>query len=90
MAGIDKICGTEKQLIEFRKWLKENKPEYLDMVNDPENEFYFKPDGENDLVSISNFSEEADKWLYLNCTILFVVERIHEQYDGDPNQEQDA
>ncbi len=91
MAGIDKIYGTGKQLLEFRAWLKENKPEYLDMVNDPDHEYYhiYRPDNENGIISISNFSEDADKWLYVNCPILFVVERIHEQYDGDPNEAQD-
>lgn len=84
MAGIDKICGTEAQLIEFREWLKANKPEYLDYVNDPDNDFYWKPEKETDLVSISNFPEQADIWLYKNCPIKFVTDRIHEQYDGDP------
>ena len=57
MAGIDKICGTEKQLIEFRKWLKENKPEYLDMVNDPENEFYFTYNDRE--IKINSFKMEG-------------------------------
>jgi hypothetical protein len=84
VAGIDKIYGTEGQLVEFREWLEANKPEFLDMVNDPSCEFYRKPHDESDLISISNFTEEADIWLYNNCPIKFVTDRISEQYDGNP------
>jgi len=86
MAGIDKICGTEKQLKEFRAWLSKNKPEYLCSVNDPDAEFYWEPKHKEDLVTISNFPEEADKWLYKNCPLTFITGRIHEQYGGDPNE----
>ena len=82
MAGIDKIYGTEQQLIELRAWLKKNKPEYLKYTNDPDSDNYNKS---ADIVQISNFPEEADVWLYKHCPIKHITDSIHEQYNGDPS-----
>lgn len=75
MAGIDKIYGSKTQLKNLRDWLTKNKPEYLRYVtilsDIPENEKVF---------AISNFPKEADLWLYLNCPIKTITDRIAFQY----------
>ena len=76
MAGIDKIYGTQKQYRDLKRWLKKNKPVYLQ---------YLYPEDGYPLVArpISNFTEEADMWLFKNCPLSFVRERLAEQYPDD-------
>ena len=84
MAGIDKIVGTQEQLLEFRAWLEVHNPDILEMVAPVEHDWL----GRNPKTAkrtISNFPVWADKWLYKHCPIKFITDRIHEQYDGDPN-----
>lgn len=83
MAGIDKIYGTLDQLFEFRKWLHENKREYLVYVTDPSQDIAYYRKHFKEVV-ISNFPEKADKWLYKHCPLQFVKKRIGAQYGGKP------
>jgi len=81
MAGIDKIYGTQEQLVELRGWLEMNNPEALDYVAPVEREFpHIEGTG---IRSISNFPEKIDVWLLDNCPIEFVTNRIKEQYGLD-------
>ena len=78
MAAIDKIYGTCDEWIQLYEFLKNSKPEYL-------NQLYRCPDfdrGYDDYVDmpLSNFSVEADKWLYQNCPLKFVKKTISSQY----------
>ena len=81
MASIDKIFGTEKQLYEFRTWLLENKPEYLCYVTNPASWFFTKPLNADALITIAIFPDEASIWLYNNCPIKHITNRIREQYE---------
>lgn len=82
MAGIDKIYGTQDQWRELREWLKKYKPEYLKQVSTI---FYIQEyDIKNDSGPISNFTKAADKWLFENCSLQWVVDSIRKKYSGDP------
>jgi hypothetical protein len=74
MAAIDKIYGTQEQYLEFKEWLKDNKPSATRYLY-PE-----KCTNEKDRA-ISNFPETIDMWLLDNCPIKWVVEYIKDQYD---------
>ena len=81
MAGIDKIYGSQKDFEVLEEWLQKNKPEYFI--------YLYEADGYKDAIRpISNFSQEADVWLYNNCPISFVTERIREQYNGEPGDKE--
>lgn len=87
MAGVDKLYGTEKEWQELFDWLRFRSgrvqyvrylyiPQWMDWeVNPPRRIF----SGE-----ISNFPARVDKWLYKNCPLKWVKERIREQYNGAP------
>ena len=74
MAGIDKIYGTDTQYDEFHAWVKLNKPDAL--------KYFYEARGYTDNVDrpITNFPEKIDKWLLKNCPLLWVTDRIKEQY----------
>lgn len=79
MAGIDKIYGNKAQYKEFRKWLKRNKPEAVNYLYPPwpKERSIAKED-----MPISNFPKNIDMWLFENCPIKFVTDRIKEQYQS--------
>ena len=74
MAAIDKIYGTTKQYDEFKDWMANNAPQYLNC--------FYERDGysEDTIRPITNLPEVADMWLLDNCPITWVVERIRNQY----------
>ena len=77
MAAVDKIYGTNKQYVLFRKWCEENNPELC--------KYFYYPPSEDEMDDkrdrpITNFPEWADKWLKENCPIDFVLRRLEEQY----------
>jgi len=78
MAAIDKIYGSPHQYDQLKEWLEENKPEYLKYL-------YEKPTVR--CGPLSNFSTEADVWLYDNCPLDFVKETITFQYNGSPKKD---
>ena len=86
MASIDKIYGTGEQQRELYYWLKYNKPQLLHQLyfyfsDDLEEEGYphfASPDTED--VTISNFRYVSDLWLMSHCPIVWVQERLMEQY----------
>ena len=74
MASIDKIYGTHPQREEFLAWILEHKPKakvhfYEWLWEDVDQEH-----------PITNFPEKVDRWLWVNCPIQFVRERLMEQY----------
>lgn len=73
MAYIDKIYGTKAQYDEFRDWCRIKKPEAL-------KQFYTWESDGADKQPITNFSSEIDYWMFFNCPIKFVTDRILEQY----------
>jgi hypothetical protein len=76
MAFIDKIYGTYEQYYEFKDWIKKEKPQYLKY-------FYMIPEeqeSKDDEYMITNFPENVDRWLWFNCPLKFVLERLKEQY----------
>ncbi len=77
MAGIDKIYGTQAQYDEFHAWMRKEKPEFL-------NYFYSRPLSPIGMFPLTNFSREADLWLYNNCPLKWVQEYIKDQYGGTP------
>ena len=90
MAGIDKIYGTYDQLIELKEWLGANETEIEcvtgwdgdDIVESvlPSNYIYGGREFEG-AIAISNFPPEIDNWLWNNCPIKFVTDRINIQYE---------
>lgn len=74
MASIDKLYGNRQQYNEFHSWLTEHNPQLLTKLFDP-NMF----DDQNKLI-IAMFDESEDEWLYVNCGIQFVIDRLNEQY----------
>jgi len=78
MASIDKLFGSMAQFHELYNWLKDNNKSllnslYLD-INDP------PPDDNSSEFTIANFSRHEDEWLYTHCPLVFVKQRIKEQY----------
>jgi len=75
MASIDKIYATKEQRDALADWLQENKPEYLKYL------YYWDwPPNDTREHPISNFPEHVDVFLYNNCPLQFVKNRIAEQY----------
>lgn len=71
MAYIDKIYGTREQWNLLHAFLVQTKPEYIKKY------MYSQPEVEG---PIANFSKEADLWLWKNCSLDFVKDRLLEQY----------
>jgi hypothetical protein len=70
MAAIDKIYGSREEWKELRVWLNTNRWDFMkNMYTEPE-------------ISgpLANFTEEQDKWLWENCPLFFVRNRLKEQY----------
>lgn len=77
MASIDKIYGTDEQYDIFYDWcLKHNKTLLL--------YFYPKDDVIGNIRPITNTPVHVDIWLWNNCDLDFVKERLREMYDGEP------
>lgn len=75
MAGIDKIYGTWEEQEKLRKYCEKADPDLLDYL-------YGYEEG-RDIRPISNFSNGADGFLWDNCPLNFVKERLKEQYNGE-------
>lgn len=73
MAAIDKIYGNAKEYDELRGWASMAEPYILGW-------FYPKRVQGTTVQPITNFPEEVDMWLLLNCPIDWVLERIVDQY----------
>ena len=73
MAAIDKIYGSREQWHELRKYMKKNCEQYLKQM-------YPEPNPDNECSPICNLTIEADKFLYLNCPLDFVLDRLAEQH----------
>lgn len=76
MASIDKIYGTYDQWVEFHYWVaNSDRPQYCR---------YFLPTPEYGTEgAITNFSSEADEWLWDNCPLPFVQRALREQYNNN-------
>ena len=79
MASIEKIYGNLEQWIEFNDWCIDNYPDALE---------YFYPSRRDDLTpdterTITSFPECVDRWIFANCPIKWVTDRIREQYGDD-------
>ena len=79
MAGIDKIYGNREQWVELWGWLVIHRSQYSKFLYAP----YF--DNNVQIRPITNFPLYADIWLYDNCPLTWVKERIEEQYNGPPH-----
>jgi hypothetical protein len=79
MAAIDKIYGTRKQWNRLHAFLFQTKIEYIEKY------MYTQPEVEG---PIANFSKEANEWLWENCPLDFVRERLAEQYPHWVNEKQ--
>lgn len=93
MAGIDKTYVNKQELIQAIDWAKEVGEVIL------ENGYKFQPldfiCGYNDINNPEFWKEEYveyvlwntpvwfDRWLWCNCPLSFVRERLQEQYDSD-------
>ena len=74
MASIDKIYATKAQHDQFRAWCTTHMPVALEY-------FYDWLWDDDDTHPITNFPEYMDAWMWRNCPIAFVRERIGEQYN---------
>jgi len=83
-AVIDKIYGTQSQLVEFRIWLSNNNTQILDEVapvfDMGRKEMGFDQLPPEHIRNLCNLSEEHEMWLLDNCPIKFIQDRIKEQY----------
>ena len=80
MAAIDKIYATKEQHDTFRQWCADNCPEALP-------HFYVWQWNDGGVHPITNFPEIIDMWLFCNCPLDFVVERIRDQYEIESTTE---
>ena len=81
MAGIDKTYCTWKQYLELKEWCKNTTFTYDNGVKGSPLDFlysYNEPyEGE---APVWNTPEGFDRWLYHNCPLSFIQERLKEQY----------
>jgi len=79
MAAIDKIYGSNEQWHELHDWLVHENPKLI--------KYLYPPTGYKDGTDrpISNFSMEADLWLWDNCPLQFVLAGLSFQYNGHPH-----
>lgn len=75
MAGIDKIIGTRAQYWELRDWLREAEPWFPWRIT---SEDCYENDTQR--LTIANFSRVEDFYLWCNCPIPWVMDRLTEQY----------
>lgn len=79
MAAIDKIYGTYYQWCEFHTWVATSKrPQYCRY-------FYPTPSYGEDgtgIGPITNTPVKVDIWLWENCPLEWVKERLKEMYGG--------
>lgn len=100
MAYIDKTYVNKKQLLEAIKWANEIgectldcghkfKPlNYIKSYNyDEENKTWYYNHNDIDEYVLWNTPIWYDRWLWLNCPLSFVRERLQEQYDEDSLKE---
>ena len=73
MAGIDKIYGSVDQYKEFRLWCETHNKELLKW-------FYPLNESCEGNQCITNFPTKQDKWLKHNCTLVWVIDALKEQY----------
>lgn len=84
MASIDKIYGNTEQFVEFRNWLKKNKPtamKYLYYGSDNDiSDVWRKEWNDGNNHPMSCFPEKIDIWLYRNCPFKYITDGIEWQY----------
>lgn len=73
MAYLDKMYGTYTEWCSLFSFLKEKKPEYVRYLYNP-------PPQEGKDHPLSNFSLEADMYLWENCPLEFVKNNLRRQY----------
>jgi hypothetical protein len=83
MASIDRIYGTAQEFNEFKEWLKQNKPEAIKYLYYPDDDTWETYWNDGRQHPMSSFPEDIDKWLYYNCPLEYITERIFEQYNGE-------
>jgi hypothetical protein len=88
MASIDKIYGTAEEFEEFKDWMKKNNKDACKYLYYPDDDTWETEWNDDKTHPMSNFPEEIDIWLYKNCPLDFIVERIAEQYGEDWTKEQ--
>lgn len=76
MASIDKIYGDRDKWMEFHRWVATSKrPQYCR---------YFYPTPRDGVGPITNTTVRVDQWLWLNCPLPWVKDRLKEMYNGSP------
>jgi hypothetical protein len=78
MAARDKIYGRLKEYRILRNWLTENKPEFLGSLYPERVDLNFDQER-----PIAYFSPEEDVWLFHNCPLSFITERLRGQYGNE-------
>jgi hypothetical protein len=84
MAAIDGIFGTFDQWCEFHHWVATSKrPQYCK---------YFYPTPLNDGTKglIANTPVKVDIWLYNNCSLEWVKERLEIMHNGVPGKNENS
>lgn len=100
MAAIDKTYVNREKLIEAIKWAKEIgevtlengyrfKPlDFICGYNDiDENGVLLNPERESDCYVLWNTPTWFDRWLWINCPLSFVRDRLQEQYSEGRRKE---
>jgi len=82
MASIDKIYVTKKQYFELKKWLQKNNKELLKYLYPLS---IFAKEYRSD-YNIASFPTWGDAFLFENCNLLWVINRIKAQYGNYYNK----
>jgi hypothetical protein len=78
VAAIDKIYGNYEQWSELHQWIARSKrPQYCRY-------FYPTPRGMEGDGPIMNNPVKVDRWLWDNCQLPWVIERLRFMYKGEP------
>lgn len=76
MASIDKIYGTYEQWCQFHNWMAYSKrPQYC--------RYFYPTPAYGSEGPITNTPVKVDKWLYDNCPLKWVKQRLKEMYGGN-------
>lgn len=81
MAGIDKTHLLYEDYLALKEWCKTQKFEYVNgREGSPMDYLFLYDEPYEGKAPVWNTSEAFDKWLYFNCPLSFIQERLREQY----------
>ncbi len=83
MASIDKTYVNAKQWLEAKQFLQENHEQIMRELGSTINLYYSEPPEQDTEFVLWNTSEITDVWLWKNCPLEFIKQRLQQQYDTE-------